>query len=74
MTAVRALAAGALVLAVAGCGGDGGGESELSVPLAQVGMRTAPNSKRGSCSISIDGVEVSGHSTNKSLGVVVCTG
>ena len=37
MTAVRALAAGALVLAVAGCGGDGGGESEVSVPLAQVG-------------------------------------
>lgn len=43
-------------------------------PLAQVGMRTAPNSRRGSCSISIDGVEVSGHTTNKSLGVVVCTG
>ena len=43
-------------------------------PLAQVGMRTAPNSTRGSCSISIDGVEVSSHTTNKSLGVVVCTG
>jgi hypothetical protein len=43
-------------------------------PLAQVGMRTAPNSTRGSCSISIDGVEVSGHTTHKSLGVVVCTG
>jgi hypothetical protein len=43
-------------------------------PLAQVGLRTAPNSKRGSCSITIDGVKVSGNSTNKSLGVAVCTG
>ncbi len=43
-------------------------------PLVQVGMRTAPNSKRGSCSVTIDGVQVSGNSTNKSLGVVVCTG
>ena len=43
-------------------------------PLAQVGMRTAPNSTRGSCSITIDGVKVSSYSTNKRLGVVVCTG
>lgn len=43
-------------------------------PLVQVGVRTAPNSKRGSCSVTIDGVEVSSHTTNKSLGVVVCTG
>jgi hypothetical protein len=43
-------------------------------PLVQVGMRTAPNSKRGSCSVSIDGVEVSSNATNKGLGVVVCTG
>lgn len=43
-------------------------------PLVQVGVRTAPNSTRGSCRVSIDGVEVSSHSTNKGLGVVVCTG
>ena len=43
-------------------------------PLAQVGVRTAPNSTRGSCSVTIDGVQVSSHSTNRGLGVVVCTG
>jgi hypothetical protein len=43
-------------------------------PLAQVGMRTAPNSSRGTCSITIDGVQVSSYTTHKRLGVVVCTG
>ena len=43
-------------------------------PVVQLAAQIFPPANRGSCTVIIDGVEVSSHTTTKEYGVVVCTG
>lgn len=43
-------------------------------PTVQVAVQIYPPSTTGSCSVSIDGEQISAYTTNKRFGVVVCGG